>query len=62
METATSSSKPLDLPAGDYSARVAFNLNSDNIIGAEGITGGDPVEFTVPEDNSLTTFNFDSQN
>ncbi|MEM7333296.1 MAG: pullulanase-type alpha-1,6-glucosidase [Chloroflexota bacterium] len=50
----------LSIPAGDYEVQAALNRSWDNVIGEAGEAGGPPIKFNVPEDNSLTTFNFDS--
>jgi len=48
-----------DIPPGEYSAVVAYNGSLDETYGAEGAAGGDPIPFTVGE-NEATIFNYDS--
>ncbi len=46
--------------AGDYEAKVAVGLSWDVNFGVDGVEEGDNIPFTVPEDNALVTFTFDS--
>ena len=50
----------LSIPAGDYEAKVAINQSWDENYGEGGALDGANIPFTVPEDDTLVTFLFDS--
>jgi pullulanase len=50
----------LGIPAGDYEAKVALNETWDVNYGADGAPGGANIPFSVPDDNLLVVFTFDS--
>ena len=50
----------VDIPAGEYEAKVAVNLSWDENYGEAGAQDGANIAFSVAEDNQLVTFIFDS--
>ncbi|MCP4424955.1 MAG: pullulanase-type alpha-1,6-glucosidase, partial [Chloroflexi bacterium] len=52
----------VNIPAGDYEAKVALNQSWDENYGEGGAADGANSPFTVPEDDTLVTFIFDSAN
>jgi pullulanase-type alpha-1,6-glucosidase len=52
--------RTLSIPAGNYEAKVTINQNMDENYGADGAPDGANIPFTVPEDDTLVTFIFDS--
>lgn len=49
-----------DIPAGSYEAKVAVNQSWDENYGEGGAPDGANIGFSVPEDDSLVTFTWDS--
>jgi pullulanase-type alpha-1,6-glucosidase len=49
------------IPAGDYAAQVAVGRTLDEVYGAEGAAGGEPIPFTVAADGELVNFIWDSE-
>jgi pullulanase-type alpha-1,6-glucosidase len=49
------------LPAGDYAARVAVGQSLDEVYGADGAAGGEPIPFTIATDGELANFIWDDE-
>ncbi len=49
------------LAAGDYTASVAENQSTDQVYGAGGTKGGNPVAFKVNKDKEVVTFRYDAK-
>ncbi|MCB8942902.1 MAG: pullulanase-type alpha-1,6-glucosidase [Ardenticatenaceae bacterium] len=50
----------VDIPLGEYEAKVAVNQSLDENYGAEGELDGDNIPFSVPEEDILVAFAWDS--
>ena len=48
------------IPAGDYEVKATLGLSWDLNYGQNGVPGGANISFTVGQDNSPTTFSYDS--
>lgn len=53
--------RTLDIPAGEYEAKVAVDQSWALNYGEGGAVDGANIPFSVPEDGTLVTFNFDSR-
>ncbi|MCA9921852.1 MAG: hypothetical protein KC421_05765, partial [Anaerolineales bacterium] len=51
----------ISIPAGAYEAKVAVNQSWDENYGEAGAQDGGNIPFSVPEDETLVSFNFDSR-
>lgn len=51
----------VDIPAGEYGARVALHRTLEGSLGAGGVPDGPDIPFEVTEDGTLVTFLFDSR-